>query len=81
MEKVSQDNPIEARDQLKNTKTNSDDFVFPSKTARPTTPTKVLEPVEVQNSYDNLDEDPETNVPETSDKPAPSPPQPNFLKN
>ncbi|GFU02237.1 uncharacterized protein TNCV_2466141 [Trichonephila clavipes] len=47
---------IEARDQLKrkNTKTNSDDFVFPSKTARPTTPTKELEPVEVQNSYDNI---------------------------
>ncbi|GFS98712.1 hypothetical protein TNCV_1079361 [Trichonephila clavipes] len=64
----------------KNTKNNSDDFVFPSKTARPTTPTKVLEPVEVQNSYDNLDEDPEINITETNDKPAPSPPQPIFLK-
>ncbi|GFV91592.1 hypothetical protein TNCV_770581 [Trichonephila clavipes] len=51
-----------------------------NKTARPTTPTKVLEPVEVQNSYDNLDEDPEINVTETYDKPAPSPPQPIFLK-
>ncbi|GFW88518.1 uncharacterized protein TNCV_3552871 [Trichonephila clavipes] len=61
-------------------KNNSDDFVFPSNTARPTTPTKVLEPVEVQNSYDNLDEDPEINVPETIDKPAPSPPLPIFLK-
>ncbi|GFU22676.1 uncharacterized protein TNCV_762561 [Trichonephila clavipes] len=29
----------------KNTKNNSDDFVFLSKTARPTTPTQVLEPV------------------------------------
>ncbi|GFU32546.1 hypothetical protein TNCV_452781 [Trichonephila clavipes] len=48
------------------------------KTAHPPTPTKVLEPVEVQNSYDNLDEDPEINVTETSDKPAPSPPQPIF---
>ncbi|GFU92993.1 nucleic-acid-binding protein from transposon X-element [Trichonephila clavipes] len=64
----------------KNTKSNSDDFVFPSKTARPTTPTKVLEPVEVQNSYDNLVEDPEINVTETNDKPAPSPPQPISLK-
>ncbi|GFW14386.1 nucleic-acid-binding protein from transposon X-element [Trichonephila clavipes] len=74
---------IQAREKLKrrkNTKSNSDDFVFPSKTARPTTPTKVLEPVEVQNSYDNLDEDPEINVTETNDKPAPSPPQPIFLK-
>ncbi|GFX95842.1 uncharacterized protein TNCV_2084221 [Trichonephila clavipes] len=34
----------------KNTKNNSDDFVFPSKTARPTTPTKVLEPVEVHKT-------------------------------
>ncbi|GFX77167.1 uncharacterized protein TNCV_1679501 [Trichonephila clavipes] len=64
----------------KNTKNNSDDFVFPSKSARPTTPTKVLEPVEVHNSYDNLDEDPEINATETPDKPAPPPPQPIFLK-
>ncbi|GFS72062.1 hypothetical protein TNCV_4213451 [Trichonephila clavipes] len=73
---------MEARDLLKrkNTKYNSDDFVFPSKTARPTTPTKVLEPVEVQNSYDNLDQDPETSVPETIDILAPSPPLPIFLK-
>ncbi|GFS68365.1 hypothetical protein TNCV_3000491 [Trichonephila clavipes] len=72
-----------AREKLvkkKNTKNNSDDFVFPSKSARPTTPTKVLEPVEVHNSYDNLDEDPEINATETPDKPAPPPPQPIFLK-
>ncbi|GFT60693.1 uncharacterized protein TNCV_3584101 [Trichonephila clavipes] len=77
------DNDKKPPQKRKNTKNNSDDFVFPSKTARPTTPTKVLEPVEVQNSYDNyyyLVEDPEINVPETNDKPTPSPPQPIFLK-
>ncbi|GFV88238.1 hypothetical protein TNCV_4542841 [Trichonephila clavipes] len=65
----------------KNTRNNSDDFVFPSKTARPTTPTKVLEPVEVQNSYDNLDQDPETSVPETIDIPVPPTPTSDFSKN
>ncbi|GFU00017.1 hypothetical protein TNCV_1659731 [Trichonephila clavipes] len=61
-------------------KNNSDDFVFLSKTARPTTPTQVLEPVEVQNSYENLDQDPEISVPTTTVIPAPPPPLPIFLK-
>ncbi|GFY62679.1 uncharacterized protein TNIN_30831 [Trichonephila inaurata madagascariensis] len=43
----------------KNSKINSDDFVFPSKTARPITPTPVLQPVETKNSFDNLEQDPE----------------------
>ncbi|GFX78962.1 uncharacterized protein TNCV_3912511 [Trichonephila clavipes] len=71
-----------ARDRLKrkNSKNNSDDFVFLSKTARPTTPTPVLEPIEVQNSYENLDQDPEISVPITTDIPAPPLPTPIFLK-
>ncbi|GFX82865.1 uncharacterized protein TNCV_2958211 [Trichonephila clavipes] len=74
------DNDKKPSQKRKNTKNNSDDFVFPSKTARPTTPTTVLEPVEVQNSYDNLDQDPAISVPETIDIPVPPPPHPIFLK-
>ncbi|GFW22114.1 hypothetical protein TNCV_1632441 [Trichonephila clavipes] len=72
------DNDKKPSQKRKNTKNNSDDFVFLSKTARPTTPTQVLEPVEVQNSYENLDQDPETSVPTTTVIPAP--PLPIFLK-
>ncbi|GFW10621.1 hypothetical protein TNCV_894151 [Trichonephila clavipes] len=43
----------------KNAKNKADDFVFPSKTARPTTPTPVLEPIAFQNSCVNLDQDPD----------------------
>ncbi|GFW09990.1 hypothetical protein TNCV_4207551 [Trichonephila clavipes] len=53
----------------KNSKNNSDDFVFPSKTARPTTPTPVLEPIEVQNSFTNLDQDPEIVIDKTDEIP------------
>ncbi|GFW97280.1 hypothetical protein TNCV_4784941 [Trichonephila clavipes] len=74
---------IEARDSLKkrkNTKNNADDFVFPSKTARPTTPTPVLEPIAVQNSFVNLDQDPDTPVDNTAEIPTIKPPLPVFLK-
>ncbi|GFV26555.1 uncharacterized protein TNCV_2102201 [Trichonephila clavipes] len=50
--KIDVNNPQKKR---KNTKNNADDVVFPSKTARPTTPTPVLEPITVQNSFVNLD--------------------------
>ncbi|GFV01977.1 uncharacterized protein TNCV_4979251 [Trichonephila clavipes] len=70
-----------ARDRLKkNSKNNRDDFVFLSKTARPATLTPVLEPIEVQNSCENLDKDPEISVPITTDIPAHPPPLPIFLK-
>ncbi|GFY59980.1 uncharacterized protein TNIN_262541 [Trichonephila inaurata madagascariensis] len=42
----------------KNSKGNSDGFVFPSKTARPITPTPVLNPIEMNNSFENLEQDP-----------------------
>ncbi|GFT03461.1 uncharacterized protein TNCV_2986171 [Trichonephila clavipes] len=74
------DNEKKPSQKRKNTKNNSDDFVFPRKTARPTTPTKVLEPVEVQNSYDELDQDPENSVSEPIDIPTP-PPKSDFSKN
>ncbi|GFT20638.1 uncharacterized protein TNCV_1384881 [Trichonephila clavipes] len=75
----------------KTEKEDSEGFAFPkktarptpqlNKTARPTTPTKALEPVEVQNSYDNLEQDPEISIPKTNDKPpTPLPPLPIFLK-
>ncbi|GFT94694.1 hypothetical protein TNCV_435001 [Trichonephila clavipes] len=34
----------------KNVKNNADDFVFPNKTARPTTPTPVLTPISVNKT-------------------------------
>ncbi|GFY56661.1 uncharacterized protein TNIN_467811 [Trichonephila inaurata madagascariensis] len=43
----------------KNSKGSSDGFVFPSKTARPITPTPVLNPIEMNNSFENLEQDPE----------------------
>ncbi|GFY45980.1 uncharacterized protein TNIN_259131 [Trichonephila inaurata madagascariensis] len=43
----------------KNSKGNSDDFVFPSKTARPITPTPVLKAIVINNSFENLEQDPE----------------------
>ncbi|GFY59421.1 transposon Tf2-9 polyprotein [Trichonephila inaurata madagascariensis] len=51
---------LEAKDKLrKNSKGSSDGFVFPSKTARPITPTPVLNPIEMNNSFENLEQDPE----------------------
>ncbi|GFY46175.1 hypothetical protein TNIN_90581 [Trichonephila inaurata madagascariensis] len=43
----------------KNSKGNSDDFVFRSKTARPITPTPALKPIVTNNSFENLEQDPE----------------------
>ncbi|GFV11439.1 hypothetical protein TNCV_4884921 [Trichonephila clavipes] len=43
----------------KNVKNNADDFVVPNKTARPTTPTPVLQPIDVQNSFTDLVQDPD----------------------
>ncbi|GFS58278.1 uncharacterized protein TNIN_197551 [Trichonephila inaurata madagascariensis] len=43
----------------KNSKGSSDGFVFPSKSARPITPTPVLNPIVTNNSFDNLEQDAE----------------------
>ncbi|GFT14177.1 hypothetical protein TNCV_2677191 [Trichonephila clavipes] len=64
----------------KNTKNNADDFVFPSKTARPTTPTPVLEPIAVQNSFVNPDKDPDIPVDNAAEIPTIKPPLPVFQK-
>ncbi|GFW56741.1 hypothetical protein TNCV_4068211 [Trichonephila clavipes] len=63
----------------KNSKNNSDDFVFPSKTAPPTTPTPVLQPIDVQNSFSNLEQDLETSQNQRTEIPLPKPPTPFFL--
>ncbi|GFW16030.1 hypothetical protein TNCV_2863631 [Trichonephila clavipes] len=49
-------NPLRKR---KNARNNEDDFVFPSKTARPITPTPVRQPISVQNSFVDLVQDPD----------------------
>ncbi|GFS31520.1 hypothetical protein TNIN_339651 [Trichonephila inaurata madagascariensis] len=60
----------------KTQKENSDGFAFPKKTARPITPTKVLEPVQTQNNFENLTQDPEINVDQTLEKETPKPRSP-----
>ncbi|GFY31944.1 nucleic-acid-binding protein from transposon X-element [Trichonephila clavipes] len=64
----------------KNVKNNTDDFVFPSKTARPTTPTPVLTPIAVNNSFVNLEQDPDHPTDNAVEIPIIKPPQPIFLK-
>ncbi|GFY66155.1 hypothetical protein TNIN_110651 [Trichonephila inaurata madagascariensis] len=65
------DNDKKSSLKRKNSKGNSDGFVFPSKTARPTTPTPVLKPIETNNSFENLEQDPEfqTKMPKFCSKP------------
>ncbi|GFQ71775.1 hypothetical protein TNCT_427181 [Trichonephila clavata] len=41
----------------KGSKVDSEGFVFPKKSARPTTPTKDPEPVEINNNFDSLNND------------------------
>ncbi|GFX31267.1 hypothetical protein TNCV_2060861 [Trichonephila clavipes] len=43
----------------KNEKEDSEGFAFPKKTARPITPTKALEPLQTQNNFETLTQDPE----------------------
>ncbi|GFX99825.1 uncharacterized protein TNCV_258641 [Trichonephila clavipes] len=64
----------------KNVKNNADDFVFPNKTARPTTPTPVLTPISVNNSFVNLEQDPDLPTDNTVEAPKVQPPQPIYLK-
>ncbi|GFS36481.1 uncharacterized protein TNIN_462981 [Trichonephila inaurata madagascariensis] len=53
------DNDKKSSLKRKNSEGNSDGFVFPSKTARPITPTPVLKPIVTNNSFENLEQDPE----------------------
>ncbi|GFT80926.1 uncharacterized protein TNCV_1935241 [Trichonephila clavipes] len=77
---------IAARNQLppqkkrKNVKNNVDDFVFPNKTARPTTPTPVLQPIDVQNSFTDLVQDPDLPTDNSVEIPKIPPPLPVYLK-
>ncbi|GFW96308.1 hypothetical protein TNCV_572791 [Trichonephila clavipes] len=43
----------------KSEKEDSEGFAFPKKTARPTTPTKVLEPLQTKNNFESLTPDPD----------------------
>ncbi|GFV89006.1 hypothetical protein TNCV_4912061 [Trichonephila clavipes] len=43
----------------KNEKEDSEGFAFPKKTARPTTPTKALEPLQTKNNFETLTPDPD----------------------
>ncbi|GFW11669.1 hypothetical protein TNCV_43041 [Trichonephila clavipes] len=43
----------------KNKKQDSEGFAFPTKSARPTTPTLVPEPISTQNNFENLIQEPE----------------------
>ncbi|GFY42559.1 hypothetical protein TNIN_123441 [Trichonephila inaurata madagascariensis] len=62
----------------KTRKEDSGGFAFPKKTARPITPTKVLEPVQTQNNFENLTQDPEINVDQTLEKETPKPRSPSL---
>ncbi|GFU16703.1 uncharacterized protein TNCV_3029501 [Trichonephila clavipes] len=64
----------------KNARNNADDFVFPSKTARPITPTPVLQPISVQNSFVDLVQDPDLPTDNTVEIPKIPPPLPVYLK-
>ncbi|GFT72168.1 nucleic-acid-binding protein from transposon X-element [Trichonephila clavipes] len=64
----------------KNVKNNVDDFVFPNKTARPTTPTPVLQPIAVQNSFTDLVQDPDLPTDNSVEIPKIPPPLPVYLK-
>ncbi|GFU24665.1 nucleic-acid-binding protein from transposon X-element [Trichonephila clavipes] len=66
----------------KNEKEDSEGFAFPKKTARPITPTKALEPLQTQNNFETLTQDPEPviNMTNENDPPKPRAPNPITLK-
>ncbi|GFU60634.1 hypothetical protein TNCV_2753951 [Trichonephila clavipes] len=61
----------------KTDKEDSEGFAFPKKTARPITPTKVLEPLQTQNNFETLTQDPEPVINLTNEKDSPKPRAPN----
>ncbi|GFW71763.1 hypothetical protein TNCV_219771 [Trichonephila clavipes] len=78
--KINDNDKKKKTQKRKNSKNNSDDFVFPSKTTRPTTPTPVLQPLDTQNSFANLEQKPEPFQNQTTEISTPKP-HPCFLKN
>ncbi|GFX63453.1 hypothetical protein TNCV_622521 [Trichonephila clavipes] len=61
------------RKKRKNKKQDSEGFAFPTKSARPTTPTPVLEPIPTQNNFENLNQEPEQMIDSTQDNNSPIP--------
>ncbi|GFV75162.1 uncharacterized protein TNCV_3190111 [Trichonephila clavipes] len=66
----------------KNKKQDSEGFAFPTKSARPTTLTPVLEPIPTQNNFENLNQEPEQMIDSTQENNSPiiKPPYPITLK-
>ncbi|GFW65525.1 putative RNA-directed DNA polymerase from transposon X-element [Trichonephila clavipes] len=66
----------------KSIKQDSEGFVFPTKSARPTTPTPVLEPIPTQNNFENLEKEPEPMIDSSQENASPviKPPYPITLK-
>ncbi|GFU47476.1 hypothetical protein TNCV_4823531 [Trichonephila clavipes] len=62
----------------KSIKQDSEGFVFPTKSARPTTPTPVLEPIPTQNNFENLEKEPESMIDSSQENVSPiiKPPYP-----
>ncbi|GFW72063.1 uncharacterized protein TNCV_4789511 [Trichonephila clavipes] len=79
---LGDDNPL-----LKNAETlkeikNNLGFAFSTKSARPTTPTPVLEPIPTQNNFENLSQEPEPTIESNQENNTPiiKPPYPITLK-
>ncbi|GFT71457.1 hypothetical protein TNCV_2478511 [Trichonephila clavipes] len=66
----------------KSKKQDSEGFAFPTKSARPTTPTPVLEPIPTQNNFENLEQEPEPKIDSIQENVSPiiKPPYPITLK-
>ncbi|GFU59788.1 nucleic-acid-binding protein from transposon X-element [Trichonephila clavipes] len=66
----------------KNEKEDSKGFAFPKTTARPITPNIALEPLQTQNNFETLNQDPEPviNMTNENDPPKPRAPNPITLK-
>ncbi|GFU74851.1 uncharacterized protein TNCV_4961791 [Trichonephila clavipes] len=66
----------------KNEKEDSEGFAFPKKTARPTTPTKALEPLQTKNNFETLTSDPDPIIKVATESIAskPTAPRPITLK-
>ncbi|GFX45176.1 hypothetical protein TNCV_3432241 [Trichonephila clavipes] len=66
----------------KNKKQDSEGFAFPTKSARPTTPTPVLEPIPTQNNFEKLNQEPEPMIDSIQENISPiiKPPYPITLK-
>ncbi|GFS92116.1 hypothetical protein TNCV_1190791 [Trichonephila clavipes] len=66
----------------KSIKQDSEGFVFPTKSARPTTPTPVLEPIPTQNNFESLEKESEPMIDSSQENVSPiiKPPYPITLK-